>query len=109
GIYGFGPPNVIRVEQVPPAAPGPGEVRIRTEACGVGFWDALVRMGSWSGTGALPLTLGAEVAGTVEALGPGVIDFAPGDAVFGITCEALCGGYAESCNAVAALLARIAS
>jgi NADPH:quinone reductase-like Zn-dependent oxidoreductase len=53
------------------------------------------------------LTLGSDVAGIVEAVGPGVSRFRPGDAVFGATNDRFTGGYAEYCIASAMKLARM--
>jgi threonine dehydrogenase-like Zn-dependent dehydrogenase len=60
----------FRVEEVPIPAPGPGEVRIAVAAAGVCLSDLHLIDGTLPGTGRV--TLGHEVAGTVEALGPDV-------------------------------------
>ena len=60
--------------------PGPGEVRLRVEACGLNFGDTLIIKGSYQEKPALPATLGMEVAGVVDAVGPGV-DLATGTRV----------------------------
>ena len=52
--------------------PGPGEVRLRIGACGLNFADLLMTSGDYQDTPEAPFTLGMEVAGTVDALGPGV-------------------------------------
>ncbi len=54
--------------------PGPGEVRIRVQACGVCHSDALVVEGSWPGI-PYPRVPGHEVAGVVHALGAGVTEW----------------------------------
>ena len=51
-------------------APGPGQIRLRIEACGLNFADLLMLKGQYQYTPEAPFTLGMEVAGTVEALGP---------------------------------------
>ena len=51
-------------------APGPGQIRLRIEACGLNFADLLMLKGQYQDTPEAPFTLGMEVAGTVEALGP---------------------------------------
>ena len=65
--------------------PGPGEVLVRIAACGLNFADLLMIRGTYQDTPDAPFTLGMEVAGTVEALGPGAAGPAPGTrvAVFG--------------------------
>ncbi|MCA3449066.1 MAG: NADPH:quinone oxidoreductase family protein [Rhodobacter sp.] len=72
----FGFPPGLRTVPVPD--PGPGEVLVRTAACGLNFADLLMAEGRYQDTPPLPFTLGMEVAGTVEACGPGVSGFAPG-------------------------------
>lgn len=74
GRFGF-PPGL---RTVPVPDPGPGEVLVRTAACGLNFADLLMSEGRYQDTPPLPFTLGMEVAGTVEACGPGVSGFAPG-------------------------------
>lgn len=51
--------------------PGPGELRLRIGACGLNFADLLMIKGEYQDTPAPPFTLGMEVAGTVDAIGPG--------------------------------------
>ncbi|WP_323771032.1 NADPH:quinone oxidoreductase family protein [Antarctobacter sp.] len=65
--------------------PGPGEIRLRIAACGLNFADLLMQKGTYQDTPALPFVLGMEVSGIVDALGPDVDSFKPGDrvAVFG--------------------------
>jgi NADPH:quinone reductase len=74
-----GGPEVLRVEDVPIGDPGPGEVRIRHSAVALNFRDILVRRGQHASK--LPSGLGPESAGTIEAVGPGVTEFKPGDRV----------------------------
>ncbi|MEM9319255.1 MAG: NADPH:quinone oxidoreductase family protein [Pseudomonadota bacterium] len=52
--------------------PGPGQIRLKIAACGLNFADLLMLGGSYQDTPALPFTLGLEVAGTVDAIGPDV-------------------------------------
>ena len=65
--------------------PGPGEIGVRIAACGLNFADLLMIEGRYQDTPEAPFTLGMEVAGTVERLGPGVAGPKPGTrvAVFG--------------------------
>jgi NADPH2:quinone reductase len=78
-IHQFGGPEVLQYDDMPTAEPGPGEARVRLEASGVNFIDIYHRTGSYRGQ--LPLTLGQEGAGVVEAVGEGVSEVAPGDRV----------------------------
>jgi len=79
-----GGPEVLRWETVELPDPGPGEIRIRHRAIGVNFIDTYHRTGLYPVP--LPSGLGQEGAGVVEAVGPGVTEFRPGDRV------AYCGG-----------------
>ncbi len=76
-----GGPKVLRLEDVEIGAPGPGEVRIRQTVIGVNFIDTYYRSGLYPAPGGLPFIAGAEAAGVVEAVGPGVVLFRPGDRV----------------------------
>jgi len=61
--------------------PGPGQVLVRIEACGLNFADLLIAKGQYQEKPTLPVTLGMEVAGVVEALGEGVETLRPGQRV----------------------------
>lgn len=63
------PPRLMQIEAPRPA---PGEVLVRIAACGLNFADTLMIKGAYQEAPPLPATLGMELAGTVEALGPGV-------------------------------------
>ena len=77
----FGGPEVLQARVVPDGAPGPGEVRIRQTAIGVNFTDVHGRRGDYAHlrTMPMPLVLGMEAAGVVEALGEGLERFRVGD------------------------------
>lgn len=75
-----GPNQPLRLEEVPRPEPGPGEVLLRVDAAGV-CGTELHFLSGLLDLGVRPLTLGHEVAGTVEAVGPGVEDRSPGDRV----------------------------
>lgn len=77
----FGPAEVLRLEEVADRLPGPGEVAIRVEAIGLNWADALWRQNLYVEPATLPSGLGNEAAGRIEAAGPGVEGFAPGDRV----------------------------
>jgi NADPH2:quinone reductase len=86
-----GGPEVLCWEEVALADPGPGEARVRQEACGVNFVDVYQRTGLYPMP--LPACAGNEAAGVVEAVGPGVTVVQPGDrvayaGVAGAACEA---------------------
>ncbi|MGC0422997.1 zinc-binding dehydrogenase [Embleya sp. AB8] len=71
----FGPAENLRYEEVATPEPGPGEVRIAVAAAGVHLVDVMLRTGETMGPfplPELPVTLGREVAGTVDAVGVGV-------------------------------------
>src|SRR5579871_1783114 len=65
-IHVFGGPEVIVFEDVPRPTPGTGEVLVRVYAAGVGPWDAWIRAGRSALPEPLPLTLGADLAGTPD-------------------------------------------
>ena len=88
----FGGPEVLDVVDVPVAAPGPDEVRIRVHAAGVNPIDAKIRSGMFGSDPAdLPRRLGSEAAGVVTAVGSQA-PFAVGDEVVAYP---IGGAYAE--------------
>lgn len=93
-VHEHGGPEVLRVEDVGVPEPGAGQARVRMEAAGVNYIDTYFRSGSYPAE--LPLTLGLEGAGTVDAVGDGVEAVATGDRV---AFAAGPGAYAE-CVAV---------
>jgi NADPH:quinone reductase-like Zn-dependent oxidoreductase len=105
-IHSFGPPDVVVVEDVPMPLPGPGEVLVRVMAAGVAAWDAIIREGKSKVSPQPPLTLGSDLSGVVEQVGPGVSDFAPADEVYGVTNPQFCGAQAEFAVAMAGMIAR---
>jgi NADPH2:quinone reductase len=78
-IHETGGPEVLRLEDVAVADPGPGEIRLRHTAIGLNFIDTYHRSGLYPVP--LPATLGLEAAGVVEAVGPDVTGFREGDRV----------------------------
>jgi NADPH2:quinone reductase len=78
-VHQFGDPEVLRYEETSLPEPGAGEARVKIEAAGVNFIDIYHRTGKYPGQ--LPITLGMEGAGMVDAIGPGVPDLKPGDRV----------------------------
>jgi NADPH:quinone reductase-like Zn-dependent oxidoreductase len=105
-IHRFGPLDVMGLEDVERPVPGAGELLVRVKAAGVGPWDALVRTGKSALPQPLPLTLGSDLSGVVEAIGPGMPEFEPGEAVFGVTNPRFVGAYAEYAVASAGMMAR---
>jgi len=105
-IHGFGPPDVVVVEEVPMPSPGPGEILVRVMAAGVAPWDAIIREGKSKVSPQPPLTLGSDFSGVVAKIGPGVTGFVPADEVYGVTNPQFCGAQAEFAVAVAAMVAR---
>jgi NADPH2:quinone reductase len=89
-VHQFGGADVLSLDQVPVPAPGPGEARVKLEAAGVNYIDIYHRTGQYKG--ALPLTLGQEGAGVVEAVGANVTEVKPGDRVAYASQQ---GSYAE--------------
>ncbi len=78
-IHTNGGPEVMQLEEVEVGSPGPGEARIRHHAAGLNFVDCYQRSGLYKLP--LPLTLGMEGAGVVEAVGAGVTEVKVGDRV----------------------------
>lgn len=84
----FGPPEVLRIAELPDPEPGPGEVRVRVRSAGVQPFDVYVRRGEmpWAPVN-FPQQIGQEYAGVVDRLGDGVAGagLRVGDAVLGST------------------------
>jgi NADPH:quinone reductase len=76
-ITEFGGPEQLKMVDLQVGEPGPGQIRIRHHACGLNFIDVYQRTGLYAN--ALPLTLGMEGAGVVEAVGEGVTHLKVGD------------------------------
>src|ERR1700756_3974639 len=89
-------PGVLRAVERPITEPGPGQVRIRVEACGVCHTDAATVMGAYPGL-TLPRVPGHEVVGRVEALGSGVSKWKIGQRV-GVGLIAGEDGVCEPCR-----------
>jgi alcohol dehydrogenase, propanol-preferring len=89
-------PGNLRVVERPIREPGPGQVRIRVEACGICHTDAATVMGAYPGL-TLPRVPGHEVVGRIEALGSGVSKWKIGQRV-GVGLIAGEDGVCESCR-----------
>ncbi|MQA32131.1 NADP-dependent oxidoreductase [Modestobacter roseus] len=105
-FHAFGGPDVLRHEDVDVPTPGAGQVRIRVAATSFNVVDTTLRAGGMQGRTPvrLPHTPGVDVAGTVEALGPGVDAVAVGDRVVGLLPMTAGGAAAEHVIAPAELL-----
>jgi NADPH:quinone reductase-like Zn-dependent oxidoreductase len=105
-VLHFGPPSVIENDDLPKPEPADGQLLVRVKAAGVGPWDALIRQGKSGIQESLPLILGSELSGIVEAIGPGIAGFNRGDEVYGATNEQFTGGYAEYALPLAKMMAQ---
>jgi len=88
----FGPPDGMRLEEVPDPVPGPGQVVVRIRAVGVNPVETYIRSGTYPRRPALPYTPGHDAAGIVEAVGEDVRGVDAGDRVY--TSETVTGAYA---------------
>lgn len=80
-FHRIGGPDVLKIEAADIRHPGPDEVRIQTRALGINRAEALYREGAYVVDPVFPATIGYEASGVVESVGPGVTEFAVGDAV----------------------------
>lgn len=78
-VQRHGDPSVLELTEIAIGSPNSGELLVRVAAAGVNFIDTYQRSGAYQV--ALPAVLGMEGAGTVEAIGEGVVDFQVGDRV----------------------------
>jgi NADPH2:quinone reductase len=101
-VHSPGGPEALRFEDAPDPEPSVGEAVVRIEAAGVNFIDVYHRTGLYKAP--LPVTLGQEAAGVVEAVGPEVTDLRPGDRV---AWAAVFGGYAEKAAVPAERLVKL--
>ena len=92
-IHEFGGPDILKYEDIPEPQPGSGEIRIRVIAAGVNPMDWKIRSGYISEL-PLPMIVGLDVAGVVDAVGQGETSFQPEDEVFAKVSIGQ-GGYAE--------------
>ena len=76
-----GGPEVLKIEEINVPPPGPGEIAVRIKAIGINRAESMFRSGPYVEEPQFPARLGYEGAGLVTEVGPGVEDFAPGDAV----------------------------
>jgi NADPH:quinone reductase-like Zn-dependent oxidoreductase len=95
-FHTYGEPDVLRYDDVDLPQPGPSQVRIRVAATSFNPLDASLRAGLLRQAFpiALPHVPGLDVAGIVDALGPDVVGFDPGDAVLGMVNDGAAAEYA---------------
>jgi NADPH:quinone reductase-like Zn-dependent oxidoreductase len=105
-VHEFGPPEAMKLERVPRPVPGAGEVLVKVRAAGVGPWDGWIRAGRSALPQPLPLTLGSDLSGDIQAVGPDVSGLRVGDQVYGVTNPRFIGAYAEYALASSAMIAR---
>src|SRR5437879_12891935 len=97
-----GGPENMQLEETPIPRPGPKQALVLIAASGVNFIDVYFRTGLYKAD--IPITLGSEGAGTVEAIGPEVTEVSPGDRVAYAMAR---GSYAEYAVVPAAQLVKI--
>jgi len=104
-VHQYGGPEVLKFEEYPDPAPGPGEVLVRVAATSVNPIDYKRRAGLTKDFYPIqfPGLIGVDIAGTVVEIGPGVEGFSTGDQVFAMAANT----YAELCVVNAATLAKI--
>ncbi|MCU1411341.1 MAG: threonine dehydrogenase [Rhodoglobus sp.] len=96
--------SAIEIREAEPIPPGPGEVQIRVAYVGLCCNDAKILMGEMDAQVHLPLVLGHEMSGTIEAVGAGVEEWSVGDAVTVMpltwdgTCPACLAGNTHICQ-----------
>jgi len=89
----YGGPSVLKIAEVPTPVPGSGQVLVRNHAVGINPVDTYLRSNTDNRGPKLPYTPGADSAGVVEAVGPGVTGVKAGDRVY--VGGTLSGAYAE--------------
>ena len=105
-VHEYGPPNVMRLEQIPRPSVGAGDVLIKVEAAGVGPWDGWIRAGNSALPQPLPLTLGSDLSGEVAAVAGDVSGLRIGDQVYGVTNPRFVGSYAQYALASAGIVSK---
>ena len=92
-VQEFGPPEVLKLQEIPTPQPAAGEVLVRIHAAGVNPYEAAQRAGTYAVKPNLPYTPGSDAAGVVEAVGDAITKVKTGDRVY--TAQTLTGAYAE--------------
>jgi NADPH:quinone reductase-like Zn-dependent oxidoreductase len=96
---------MIRNDDLPQPQPSSRQLLVRVKAAGVGNWDALIREGKVQ-LQPLPIILGSEISGIVEAIGEKISEFKVGDEVYGATNQQFSGAYAEHALSLARMIAQ---
>ncbi|WP_276119328.1 zinc-dependent alcohol dehydrogenase family protein [Pararhizobium qamdonense] len=81
-LHSFGGPEAFKLRDVPTPVPHAGQVLVRVHATSINPLDYQVRRGDYRDLVPLPAITGHDVSGVVEAVGPGVTMFSPGDEVW---------------------------
>jgi NADPH:quinone reductase len=92
-LHEFGPPEVMRLEDLRDPRPGPGQVVVRVHAAGVNPVETYIRAGTYALKPPLPYTPGGDAAGIIAAVGEQVTRFKTGDRVY--TAGTISGAYAQ--------------
>jgi NADPH2:quinone reductase len=100
----YGPPEAIRVEDIPAPREQPGHLRVRIGAAAVNFPDVLLMANKYQVSVPPPFVPGSEFAGTVAEAADSADGFAPGDRVMGTI---MVGAFAEEVVVPASSLTRI--
>lgn len=105
----YGPPDVIRVTEIPDPVPGHGQVRVRVRASSLNPLDSKLRTGTLCAILPLrfPAVLGFDLAGEVESLGPGSEVLSLGERVYGRIHRMTGGTHAQFATVDARVLDRI--
>ena len=112
--YTYGPPDILKIEEVPKPVPKENEVLVRVHAASINFANPamvrgkplIIRMMVGGLTKPKYPIQGSDLAGTVESVGPNVTEFQPGDEVYGDLSSSGFGTYAEYVAAPLNMLAK---
>ena len=99
-----GPPETLRLDDVPEPTPGPGELLVRVRACAINYPDVLIIEDKYQMRPPRPFAPGGEIAGEVVAVGEGVAGWQVGERLVAVTGF---GGLAEMINVPAAAAYRL--
>jgi len=97
----YGGPDDLSVEEIADPVPSEGEAAVRVRAVALNFFDTLIIAGKYQTKPAMPFSPGAEFAGVVDSVGPGVTTVKAGDRVLGYL------GYGAAREKVTAPVARL--